>query len=65
MPNGARLVNGNWVIPNELGNEIGNDMRKARQLIAIKNCMVLSGILRKLSGPDPVSGSKKGHNKGT
>jgi len=24
MPNGARRVSGNWVIPNEIGNELGN-----------------------------------------
>ena len=24
MPGGARPENGNWVIPNELGNEMGN-----------------------------------------
>jgi hypothetical protein len=24
MPGGARLTNGNWVIPNKLGNELGN-----------------------------------------
>ena len=34
MPNGARPESGNWVIPNELGNELGNNMRKARQLMA-------------------------------
>jgi hypothetical protein len=28
MLNGARPESGNWVIPNELGNELGNDGRK-------------------------------------
>jgi len=31
---GAKPESGNWVIPNELGNELGNNMRKARQLMA-------------------------------
>ncbi len=25
MPSGAKLTDGNWVIPNELGNELGNE----------------------------------------
>jgi len=28
MPSGARQASGNWVIPNELGKELGNDRRE-------------------------------------
>jgi hypothetical protein len=33
MPNGAKPESGNWVLPNELGNELGNNERKTRKLI--------------------------------
>jgi hypothetical protein len=29
VPSGARPESGNWVTPNELGNELGNDEREA------------------------------------
>ena len=28
-PNGARRASGNWVIPNEVGNELGNNDKEA------------------------------------
>jgi hypothetical protein len=47
VPSGARPESGNWVIPNELGNELGNNIRGARQLMAptdkhVKICHVKS-----------------------
>ena len=53
MLNGARRANGNWVIPNELGNELGNDHMGGsvalRQRILGSQCLADEGVLSHLA----------------